>query len=134
MALAFGSLIDWCSATSTSFKTMGDSEFALIAVSAMPTLLGCETLNVTYASCFRWSSLFLARSSMSAEDWSRFVFQSRRVRCLFRARDHHFRGFDDDIHRVALFQFQFVGAFSRDDGLDQTLADANRNVCHDVAE
>jgi len=52
----------------------------------------------------------------------------KRVVDSLRACDHDFRGFDDDIRGVALFQFQFVSAFPRDDRLDQTLADANRNV------
>ena len=44
------------------------------------------------------------------------------------------RRFDDSDDRITLFEFQFFSTSPRNDGIDDVLADTNRDLCHDVSQ
>jgi hypothetical protein len=47
--------------------------------------------------------------------------------------DHDLGGFNHSDHAVAFFQLEFLGALSSNDGIDDILSDANRDVRHHVS-
>jgi hypothetical protein len=47
---------------------------------------------------------------------------------------HHFRGFDNDLHRVAPLQLHLLGTLPGDYAFDADLAELHHDVGHDVAE
>ena len=48
--------------------------------------------------------------------------------------DHDLSRFDDGGDGVPCFQFQVFSAFPRDDGINQILTDANRDVSHNISK
>ena len=48
--------------------------------------------------------------------------------------DHYFRGFHDSKHRVALFEFQFVGAAPGDHAFNEIVANLHDYVSHHIAQ
>jgi hypothetical protein len=48
--------------------------------------------------------------------------------------NHHFSCFDHGGDRVALLEFEFVGAAASDGALNEVVADPNHDMGHDIAE